>query len=67
MSKKSVTKETTSGDIVRIPVTLRPKDKPLTLAVKQAVEKREGKALSWAYIVRLAFRALAAAEGVKCK
>ena len=52
----------------RIPVTLKDgTDKRIALAVKQAVEKREQRSLSWAYIVRLAFRSLAKAEGVKCK
>lgn len=56
---------------IRIPVILKdtPKDKDrqIALATKQAVEKREGRSRSWAYVVRLAFRALASVEGVKCK
>lgn len=58
-------------DYIRIPVILKdtPKDKDrqIALATKQAVEKREGRTRSWAYVVRLAFRALAKFEGVKCK
>ncbi len=58
-------------DYIRIPVILKDtpkdKDKQLALAVKQAVEKREGRSRSWAFVVRLAFRALAKVEGVKCK
>jgi hypothetical protein len=62
------TKKTVAYDYIRIPVTLKDnEDKRLALAVKQAVEKREGRTQSWAIVVRLALRALAAVEGVKCK
>jgi len=55
-------------DIIRIPVVLgTADDKRIALAVKHAVEKREGRDLSWAALVRYAFRVVAAAEGVKCK
>lgn len=65
------TSKTREVPYIRIPVILKdtPKDKDrhIALAVKQAVELREGRSRSWAYVVRLAFRALAKAEGVKCK
>lgn len=66
MSTKN--KTSTADKYIRIPVTLKDdNDKRNALAVKQAVEKREGRSQTWAFVVRLAFRALAKAEGVKCK
>lgn len=62
------TKKTVVDKYIRIPVTLKDDDdKRIALAVKQAVEKREGRSQTWATVVRLALRALAAVEGVKCK
>ena len=61
-------KSVAEKDYIRIPVTMKDDiDKRIALSVKQAVENRVGRSLSWAYVVRLAFRALAKAEGVKCK
>lgn len=54
-------------EYLRIPVTLKGKDKPLALAVKQAVERREGRTVSWAALIRIALRTQAGVEGVKCK
>lgn len=65
MRKKAITK--TTQEYTRIPVLFKGSASQQALAVKQAVEKREQKSLSWAYVVRLAFKVLAEREGVKCK
>lgn len=52
--------------ILRIPVTLTKDDQPFALALKHAVERKEGRDVTWAFVVRRAFRALAKVEGVKC-
>lgn len=53
-------------EYIRIPVVLRHDDRQFALSVKQAVETREGRSITWAALVRLAFKSLAKTEGVKC-
>jgi hypothetical protein len=63
-----MTEEIEKDDFTRIPVTFKNgPDMRMALSVKQAIEQKEGRSLSWAAIIRLAIRALADAEGVKCE
>ena len=53
---------------LRIPVTLKDaEDKRVALAVKQGMERKEGRSLSWAALIRQAIRALATVEHIKWK
>lgn len=55
-----------TDDAIRIPVVLKDaEDARIALALKHSVEKRDGRDISWAGLVRLAFRAMAKSEGVK--